>query len=157
MGDLSRHFNRREFRCGCGQCGLQDIDARVVAALESARDLVSEYFGVVSVGCLVTSGVRCPPWNLRVGGVAGSWHEPRESSWGPSKGKIVGHAADVRFARGVLRDWVLAMSGMACTHWMGWGVYPDLGMMHLDCRGVRARWGKVRGRMVPWVEAVRLL
>ena len=37
MGDLTKNFNRFEFACKCG-CGFDDIDLKVVQALQKLRD-----------------------------------------------------------------------------------------------------------------------
>lgn len=157
MGTASRNFDWSEFRCRCGVCGLQSVDQLLVVALEGARRTVGAYFGGADVGCVVESGVRCASWNERVGGTTGSWHVPRASTAAGHPVGKVGYAADVRFTRGVQRDWVLALSGFDMTRKMGFGIYPGRGIIHLDVRGSFARWGKVGSGYVSWVEAVRRL
>lgn len=74
MGDLSAHFDRREFRCGDG-CGLADPEPALVQALERLRAAVGRPLVVVS-------GHRCARWNRKVGGIKTSQH-------------LIGRAADI--------------------------------------------------------------
>ena len=87
MGDMTKDFNRREFECNpkeCG-CGYDDIDPRVVAIAQAARDALGQ-------SIRVSSGCRCKAWNAnpKVDGVDGSYH---------TKGK----AADLTCASGSKR------------------------------------------------------
>lgn len=54
-----KYFKREEFYCKCG-CGSGRIDIRLVKILDDIR----EHYGSPAV---VTSGVRCPSHNKRVG------------------------------------------------------------------------------------------
>ncbi len=64
MGNLTKNFSRREFKCPC--CGKDDIDEYLVDMLQSIRDQV----GPVNI----TSGVRCKEHNKAVGGKPTSSH-----------------------------------------------------------------------------------
>ena len=66
MGDLTAHFSRSEFICGCG-CGLTTISTSLVHRLEQARQLYGKPL-------VITSGVRCATHNKVVGGLADSAH-----------------------------------------------------------------------------------
>ena len=61
-----KHFNHSEFYCKCG-CGSGQIDIRLVKILDDIRD----HYGRPII---ITSAVRCPTHNKRVGGVSNSWH-----------------------------------------------------------------------------------
>lgn len=74
MGDLSRNFNTKEFRCKCG-CGKVRVDPRLVKGLQCMRD---NYGGPIKI----TSGFRCEAHNEAVGGASDSAH-------------LVGAAADL--------------------------------------------------------------
>lgn len=52
MGDLTKHFSRKEF--ACRHCGKEKIDLKLVHALETAREDPRVKMIVV------TSGYRCP-------------------------------------------------------------------------------------------------
>ena len=66
MGNLTEHFSSVEFQCGDG-CGLCTIDLQLVQQLEGARRLLGRPIHI-------TSGVRCPAHNARVGGARESAH-----------------------------------------------------------------------------------
>jgi uncharacterized protein YcbK (DUF882 family) len=74
MGDLTKNFNRAEFACHDG-CGFDDINMKVVEALQALRDKLGKPIFVVS-------GCRCPAHNAAVGGAGGSQH-------------MLGNAADI--------------------------------------------------------------
>lgn len=63
--DGIRCFTRAEFACRRG-CGLDSIDRRLVKICEQVRTAL----GIFDI----TSGLRCPVHNARVGGVANSRH-----------------------------------------------------------------------------------
>ena len=64
-----RYFTRGEFACKCGRCG--GFPAEPEEGLVRLADQVRGHFGKSAI---VSSGVRCPSHNVRVGGVAGSYH-----------------------------------------------------------------------------------
>jgi len=65
VGDLTKNFSRNEFSCACG-CGQSLIQMQLVEALQRARN----EFGSITI----TSGVRCPGHNRKVGGQQFSSH-----------------------------------------------------------------------------------
>ena len=132
MGDLSRNFSRKEFRCRC--CDRAYVSPRLVAALQDLRDLAG---GPVRI----TSGFRCPDHNWRQGGTPRSQH-------------LLGTAADVVIAgHGVLEMYCLA-DRVAAFRNGGLGLYPDDGILHVDVRGEHARWGRVEGEYVTLARAL---
>lgn len=66
MAKNTKNFNVKEFACHCG-CGYNVIDQRVVDICQKIRDRVG-------VPVRVNSGCRCKNYNLKVGGVNGSFH-----------------------------------------------------------------------------------
>jgi len=116
---LSEHFERWEFACRCG-CGLDTVDAELIAVLEDLR------------ACLrgrpitITSGCRCLVHNLQEGGSPDSEH---------TRGK----AADIRI------DGVPASTVADCLEDKYPGRYGigryDWGT-HIDVREGCARWNK---------------
>jgi hypothetical protein len=36
----------------------------------------------------------------------------------------------------------------------GLGVYPDSNFIHVDVRGTKARWGRIKGEYVGWEQAL---
>lgn len=72
MGDISAHFDRKEFMCKCG-CGRNNISADLVNKLESVFD----YLARTPTGCkscIITSGIRCPSYSESVGGYRNDAH-----------------------------------------------------------------------------------
>lgn len=134
MGDLSPHFSRKEFQCRC--CGRLQLDPRLVEALEALRARAGSPI-------IVHAGYRCPQHNQEVGGAPNSEH-------------IRGRAADI-----VLPGYSLqAMYDLASQTQQfaegGIGAY-DGNFLHVDVRGHRARWARVRGQYVPIHELVHEL
>lgn len=66
MGDLSAHFSRHEFACGCG-CGGDTVDSSTLEALEAIRQ---HYDSPVTI----TSAYRCLEYNRSVGSTDESQH-----------------------------------------------------------------------------------
>lgn len=66
MGDLTAHFDRKEFECKCG-CGRNNINIELAKKLENIFD----YLARTPTGCkccVITSGIRCPSYSVSVGG-----------------------------------------------------------------------------------------
>jgi len=118
-------------RCGCGQC---EIDPRLLAALEELRSLAGR-------PVIVTSGYRCPEHNRKKGGTSNSLH-------------LSGRAADVRITGLSIREMLDLAVQVADFRHGGIGVYPDDGVIHVDVRGKKARWARVKGRYVGLEEGL---
>jgi uncharacterized protein YcbK (DUF882 family) len=117
MGDISNDFNRSEFECSCGECGLDTVDAALLALLQDVRDK----FGTLKV----TSGHRCEDYNNFVGGSKNSYH-------------LQGRAADIVPLKADIIE--VANYIESTNHQGGMGVYPDKSFIHLDTRSYKARW-----------------
>lgn len=115
---LSEHFRRAEFRCKCGRCGFDTVDAQLLKVLDQVR----LRFGAPVV---ITSGCRCPEHNARVGGSKGSQH-------------LYGRAADF-VVRGVEPAEVYRFLIDTYPDRYGFGLYS--GWVHCDTRSNGpARW-----------------
>lgn len=108
MGDLSPDFSRSEFRCKCG-CGADHIDLELVQKLQRLRSFMR---GPIRVN----SGVRCPAYNISVGGKPDSAH-------------LTGEAADIACAASPTRFRMLRIV-------MVWALFNRIGVgkdfLHLD-------------------------
>ena len=114
---LAPNFYRDEFVCKCG-CGFDDVDPRLVEALQALRE-------AVGVPVMINSACRCPAHNAAVGGSTKSQH-------------LLGKAADIRTAEytpGALRENVLEIPAFRDG---GVGLYATF--VHADVRGYAARW-----------------
>jgi uncharacterized protein YcbK (DUF882 family) len=89
MGDLTAHFSRREFRCGCGKIH-GDPAPQLLAALERLRALVGMPLPIVS-------GVRCATFNRRIGGIRASQHLTGRAADIPGYYATVGQCHDSGF------------------------------------------------------------
>lgn len=114
--DGIKYFTPEEFQCKCG-CKTNGIDHELVKILEKVR----EHFGRPVT---VTSGVRCPTHNARVGGVSNSEH-------------VYKRAADF-VVSGVSPRTVANYLETLLPNTGGIGVYS--GWVHVDVRKAKARW-----------------
>lgn len=116
MGDISTHFDRREFECGCG-CGGNTVDVDLVEILEKIRHHFNKPIKI-------NSGFRCPVHNSNINGSPTSQH-------------LKGKAADI-----VVKDTdVNKVHEYACkilNNHGGVGKYDTF--THVDCRQKLARW-----------------
>ena len=118
MGDLSKNFNRSEFKCRCG-CGRDTVDGELVEKLEEVR---VRFARPVSI----SSGHRCHVHNANVGGSTGSQH-------------LYGRAADFSI-EGVSPVDIAKFIDSKYGNQYGLGIYSS--WVHLDTRtDGPARWG----------------
>lgn len=116
MGDLSKNFSRSEFECKCGECGLDTVDAPLLAALQEIRD-------AVGVSVIITSAYRCEDHNAAKGGKKGSYH-------------LYGKAVDIA-VKGFTPEEVAKLAEKTGKI-NGIGVYKTF--THIDTRSYKARW-----------------
>ena len=119
MGDLSPNFNRREFKCKCGECEQVGPPQELVDVLQDVRD----HFGKPIT---VHSGHRCPAYNKRVGGAKRSKH-------------MLGIAADIT-VKGYTPNQVQKYLLNKYEGKYGIGRYNTF--THIDVRKGPARWDK---------------
>lgn len=67
MGDLSQHFDRKEFRCKCNRCKQDTVDHELIIVLEWLRRRTG-------ASITISSGNRCYEHNIMVGGAPKSKH-----------------------------------------------------------------------------------
>ena len=117
MGDVSKNFNKAEFRCRCG-CGKYNITPALIRGLQELRD----YLGMPIT---INSGTRCLDHNAAVGGVRNSYH-------------VKGYAADICVEGLTPKELALAAEQITVFRSGGIGIYSTF--VHVDVRGHRARW-----------------
>lgn len=122
MGDLSLHFDTKEFTCS--DCGTAQVSTVLVDALEKLRALANSPI-------IINSGYRCPEHNSRVAGASKSQH-------------ILGQAADIRIKGKSLKEAYELALLIPEFEQGGIGLY-DNGFLHVDVRGSIARWSRVKG------------
>jgi len=134
---LSPHFLFSELCCHCG-CQALELDELLLNSLEELRHKAG-------VPVVVHCGYRCPVRNREVGGMPDSQH-------------LLGKAADLHLAdlvagapvldeRMPLEQQYRLANSVAAFASGGIGVY-DSDFLHVDVRGHRARWARVRGDYV---------
>lgn len=126
MGDLTKNFSRKEFRCKCGRkkCDAAPLDERLVAALQALRDMIGHPL-------TVTSGCRC------------RWHNNQQPDASRNSKHLEGIAADITCAALSPVELRRFAEAVPAFDKGGIGIY-DWGI-HVDVRGKRARWD-YRGR-----------
>ena len=115
MGDLSKHFSRKEFACG-DSCGHDTVDTELLEVLEMVRGK----FGPVRI----TSGHRCRIHNKSVGGMVNSQH-------------LRGRAADIVVKNTEPEEVADFIESIMPDHG-GIGRYENF--VHVDSRTNKARW-----------------
>ena len=133
MGDMTEFFSIAEFGCKCG-CLRVSADWRLVTGLTQLRRRVG-------VPVRVWSGFRCVAHNSEVGGMVKSYHR-------------IGAAADVQGIGVSLLKLYSELEEVPLLAFGGVGLYPTLGVLHVDVRRERARWGKIDGELCTWHDAV---
>ena len=119
MGDLSKHFSRREFKCQCSNnCGFDTVDKQLIDYLEAIRT----HFGRP---VHITSACRCPAHNEAVGGSKNSLH-------------LQGRAADIQVKETDPIEVQYFAQGLV----LHGGVGSYKGFTHIDSRGHAARWSQ---------------
>lgn len=68
MGDLSEHFNKREFACKCGKVHEYEMNPELITRLEKLHDLLN------ASAIYISSGYRCPEHSKNVGGYFNDAH-----------------------------------------------------------------------------------
>ena len=123
MGDLSKHFSRREFHCTgcspespCARGGIDTVHASLIPILEDIRTHFDKPI-------TVNSGYRCSERNKAVGGAQNSQH-------------LYGCAADI-VVQGVPPSTVYAYLDNK-GHPGGLGLYKSF--THVDVRRNKSRW-----------------
>jgi len=116
MGDISKNFNRQEFRCRCG-CGFNTVDVELLTLLEQIR---YKFCSPI----IITSGCRCKNHNQKIGGSKKSQH-------------MLGKAADIKVINMPPQDIYNFIDNLYPNKY-GFGLYSD--WVHIDVRSEMARW-----------------
>ncbi|MGV8905543.1 MAG: D-Ala-D-Ala carboxypeptidase family metallohydrolase [Acetobacterium sp.] len=109
---LTRHFNRQEFKCCCEEryCNgfPHEMNRELIKRLEAVRQ-------ELNTAIIVTSGVRCQTRNQEVGGIPESKH-------------LIGHAVDCY----VPRFCIETLADAARNQNLGVILYEAQGFCHLE-------------------------
>ena len=114
---LSKNFTRSEFKCNCGNCENDTVDAELLEALQALRDFIGKPI-------VITSGNRCLTYNRSIGSADTSQH-------------VKGRAVDIQ-VNGVSPSVIQGYLLSTYPDKFGIGCYPAF--THLDTRTKKARW-----------------
>lgn len=126
--NLSPHFYDYEFRCRCG-CGKLIVSEELLEALEELRELLGKPIHILS-------GCRCLKHNSAVGGYRRSQHLCEDEDFNI----VATKAADIYIAG--VRPRQMFQSALKIERFRhgGVGIYDEQGFIHVDVRGIKARW-----------------
>ena len=116
MGDISKHFDRKEFACK-DNCGFDTVDVELITVLEDLR----EHF---DSPVRINSGSRCKKYNDRIGGAKKSQH-------------LVCRAADVTVDK---ISPIVVWEYLNFKYMARYGVGRYNSFTHIDTRNISARW-----------------
>lgn len=123
--DLSKNFAAHEFACKCG-CGFGtkpgDVNLQLVSGLQAIRDLTG-------AALHISSGCRCVKYNSRTKGSS----KNSQHTLGNAADVFSQHRTPVQIAQ--IADTLPEFRNG------GIGVYIQKGIVHLDVRGWRKRFG----------------
>ena len=129
MGDLSAHFNKKEFACKCG-CGFDQVKPELITKLEKLRELCGNKPLTINSGC------RCEKRNKAVGG-AQKKYDKNGKLISEGSQHMYGTAADVKLPdKNMSVDEFAKLAEQAGFD--GIGKYNN--RIHVDVRGYKARW-----------------
>jgi hypothetical protein len=129
-GQLTRHFNLREFYCKDGTRPKPGRWRTYRALCRQFLEPMRSKFGA----CTVNSGYRTPSWNSQVGGERGSFHVNDYHD-------VDDVAADVTFARGTPAQWHAEAVRLRRSKRGGrGGIGRYSTFVHVDTRDYPADW-----------------
>jgi uncharacterized protein YcbK (DUF882 family) len=118
MSKIGSHFDRSEFKCKCGNCDFDTVDAQLITLLEAVRN----HF---DAPVIINSACRCRAHNSNIGGSPKSQH-------------LYGRAADI-VVKGHSPAEVQDVLESFMKGWGGIGSYETF--THVDSRSNGpARW-----------------
>jgi len=139
MGNLSEHFNNRDFACRCGQCRGQ---LRVHLGLVGALEAISDHFRRVP---RVVDAFRCEFY-------AEKHDTPKKNA------HRMGKAAHIQVEGAGLKDVYLFAKSL--PEICGLGFYPSENCIHIDTRetknpGEKDEWVKEGGKIAVLTSDLR--
>ena len=137
MGDLSEHYNKKDFICKCSDCKGEEY--RIHLGLVGALEFMGAYFKKIPQ---VLAGFWCEEYNEKVNGGRKSSH-------------IQGKAVHFRI-EGIPLNEVFKYVEANLPEAKGIGYYPDDNFIHIDSRKTqRELWVKEKDKYSPLTEEKR--
>jgi hypothetical protein len=133
MGNLSEHFNYKDFACRCGQCRGQ---AKIHLGLVGALEAITEHF---KKSPRILEAFRCEALSEKLGLVKKNCHR-------------AGKAAHICLEGIALQE--LFKFSETLPEIRGLGFYPKENIIHIDTRTMdkneeKDRWAKDDGKILP--------
>ena len=111
----------------CSCCGTGGLSISILIVLEHIREKVE------GKPVVIHSGARCETYNKKVGGSKNSEHK----STGEDP---LSDAVDIHVEGVSTKELHLIVKGLPYANLLGIGYYPKDGFVHVDTRGLAARW-----------------
>jgi len=140
-GQLSEHFLRSEFECGCG-CGFDTVDAELIRVLEDIHNYFSgRYRGKVRI--IITSGNRCLHYNE----IVQKQYQFRYVPYSSRSHHMDAIASDFKVEQKLNGVWIRIKADVVADYLEKkypncYGIGRYYGRTHLDIRLTKARWDK---------------
>ena len=129
MPRFSDNYDRSEFRCNCGKCENDAVDAELLSILEELHCYLSSRFNK-KIYVEITSGNRCMVYNLKKNGALKSQHVLSKAA--DIRGWLTWHVEQIDPE--ILADFL----DLRYPDWYGIGRYDTF--THIDVRPNKARW-----------------
>lgn len=132
MGDLSRSFNRKEFKCKCNNCCRDQIDHELIVVLEWLDNKICSLIFYDEIYIVIKSGNRCPLHNFNENGS----HLSKHMYYIACDFKIF----ITRTGKQVPPTLIYKILDLEFPKKYGLGLYHNRN--HLDIRKKKARWDR---------------
>tara|TARA_R110002096_G_scaffold110795_3_gene241968 strand:+ start:3514 stop:3897 length:384 start_codon:yes stop_codon:yes gene_type:complete len=110
----------------CSCCGTGGLSIAILIVLEHIREKVD-------APVVLLSGARCSKYNQSVGGSKNSEHKSTDED-------PLSDAVDITVKSMSTKQLHLLVKSLPYANLLGIGYYPEKGFIHVDTRGLAARW-----------------
>jgi uncharacterized protein YcbK (DUF882 family) len=123
----TQHFTEAtDSKSVCSCCGTGGLSIAILIVLEHIREKAN-------APVVLSSGARCTKYNRSVGGGKNSEHKSTDED-------PLSDAVDIRVEGMSTKELHLLVKGLPYANLLGIGYYPKDGFVHVDTRGIAARW-----------------
>jgi len=131
MGDLSEHFNHKDFKCHCPECKGEEF--KIHLGMVGALEMIADHF---NKPVKIVAGYWCESYNEKLKKEKLSWH-------------VKGKAAHISIDGVSPAD--IFLFAQTIPEINGLGLYPKEGFIHVDTRpeGKKDAWIKDGERYIP--------
>lgn len=123
----TQHFTEAgDSKAVCSCCGTGGLSIAILIVLEHIRERTGK-------PVILQSGARCTTYNSKEGGSKNSEHRSTDED-------PLSDAVDIRVEGMSTKELHLLVKGLPYANLLGIGYYPKDGFIHVDTRGLAARW-----------------